>query len=1187
MDVKELKNNGDRKMKTPKFMQKIGLALVVGTLALLAGCGGGSTPVAVSLTSSAPQGLDQGQSTTITATIANDSTNSGVKWALTGPGTLSGATATSVTYTAPASVPLGAGARPASNVRPRLAAAATATVTATSVKDPTKTASTIINLNPPPAITTTTLPNGTVGASYSQTVQSVGGTSPFTWSVSGSLPAGLSLSSSTGAITGTPTTVGSTTFTVKVTDSASPALSAQQALTIVVVPPPVVIATTSLAGGIVGTAYSATLTATGGTSPFTWSVISGSLPAGLNLSSTGVISGTPTASGTFNFTVQAADSSTPQLTATQALALVITPKLAITTTTLPAGTVGTAYSATLTSTGGTGTITWTKTSGNLPAGLNLSGAGAITGTPTTAGNSTFTVQAMDSGTGSLQQSASQTLSITINPAKLAITTTTLPAGTVGASYSQNLQASGGTAPFTWTLASGTLPAGLSWNNGTISGTPTATGTSTFTVQVADSGTPQQTATQQLTLTINAAPPLTIQTTTLPAATVGVSYSGVIGVSGGVTPYTPSFPSGSLPPGLNISSCNGNCNGAFQITGTPTTAGTFNFTLMVTDSESPAQTASQPYSIVVSAAAPLAITTTTVPGGTVGVAYTYNLQASGGTQPYTWALANGTTLPTGLNLSSAGLISGTPTAAGSTTFTVKVTDSTTPTALTQTHQYTLTVLAAGPNDSELKGSYAFYFGGFSNGNASGAAYGADVIGSLTADGNGNITSGVVDGNNALGFQGQIPFTGNYSIGSDNRGTLAFSMSGGHTVTMAFAVGNIQGGIAQTLRFIEFDDSNASSPTGVIGSGVGKLQTSAAFAMATIKGNFVFGLQGESPCNTCGSGGAAISPYGPVDAAGYFSADGNGNITAGGEDAGAMSTTYSGITLAGSFTAPSATTGYGTITLTPTGTIYPAPPTHFVYYVVGSSEIFMMSSDSHATTTLLTGDVRVQTSNLSGVTLGMGNHVAYQEKPVGGDGVSMYPSQISASLILATVSSGNQMTLFQDKNAAGTITSASLGTVTYSVGNNGRMTLSGTKGSPVFYLYDLDDAFGVEQPSGSGDSPALVDFNLQTGGPFSNTSLAGKYFFGEVPPVVANAGASSGVITLSNGNGSGTDDSASPGSLTSGEAFTLTYSTNSTTGRTTITDNQGHTSVLYIISPTKAAHMSTNTTNTTPTVSIIEQ
>jgi len=366
-------------------------------------------------------------------------------------------------------------------------------------------------------ISTTSLPSGQVGVAYSTTLVASGGTTPYTWTLtSGTLPANLQLNAATGAIAGTPTvSVASTPLTFQVKDSSSPIQSKTVNLALAVAPVTLAISTNSVPNGQVGVAYSTTLVASGGTTPYTWTLTSGALPANLKLNAaTGAITGTPTVSVTSTpLTFQVKDAGSPQQSKTVNLTLTITPAtLAISTSSVPNGQVGVAYSTTLVASGGTTPYTWTLTSGALPANLKLNAAtGAITGTPTVSVTSTpLTFQVKDAG--SPQQSKTVNLTLTITPATLAISTSSIPNGQVGVAYSTTLVASGGTTPYSWTLSSGTLPANLQLNaaTGAITGTPTVSVTSSpLTFQVKDAGSPQQSKSVNLSLTIISAGSVTV------------------------------------------------------------------------------------------------------------------------------------------------------------------------------------------------------------------------------------------------------------------------------------------------------------------------------------------------------------------------------------------------------------------------------------------------------------------------------------------------------------------------------------------------------------------------------------------------------------------------------------------------------------------------------------------------------
>ena len=348
-----------------------------------------------------------------------------------------------------------------------------------------------IVINPPvcPPITllpAPPLPQGTVGVAYSQTITASGGTAPYTFSITaGSLPTGLLFTN--GLISGTPTANGH--VYVHGDGHGRERLHGLQAYTIVinppVCPPITLLPAPPLPQGTVGVAYSQTITASGGTAPYTFSITAGSLPTGL-LFTNGLISGTPTAAGTFTFTVTATDAN--GCTGLQAYTIVINPPVCPpiypASAAASAGTVGVAYSQTITASGGTAPYTFSITAGSLPTGLLFTN-GLISGTPTANGTFTFTVTATDANGCTGLQAYTIVINPPVCPPITLLPAPPLPQGTVGVAYSQTITASGGTAPYTYSITAGSLPTGLPFTNGLISGTPTANGTFTFTVTATD------------------------------------------------------------------------------------------------------------------------------------------------------------------------------------------------------------------------------------------------------------------------------------------------------------------------------------------------------------------------------------------------------------------------------------------------------------------------------------------------------------------------------------------------------------------------------------------------------------------------------------------------------------------------------------------------------------------------------
>jgi len=551
---------------------------------------------------------------------------------------------------------------------------------------------------PQPTITTPSpLPNGIVNQVYSSTTLTVvGGTPPYTWStvVTPPLPAGLTFNAATHTISGTPTaTESNVTHTFSVADSFSPTpqtVSKGLALTVSAAPLTLGITTDSpLLGGTVTQTYGPVqLAASGGTPPLTWDLVPGSpaLPNGLQLSSGGALSGTPSTAVTVTPVFRVRDAATsPQQTAAKPLAISISlpaaPNITTTSTSLqPNGTFNQSYSRTLTVQNGTPPFVWSFTGGSpFPNWLSLNTqTGVISGVPNSTGVFNFNVQVTDN-TGQ-SDSTPPSLSITIVPqAPPTITPFTLPNGTVNVAYSDTqLAATGGIQPYTWTVTPA-LPNGLFFNllgPGIISGTPLAgsNGTTSHTFRVTDLTSPTgQFSELTRSLTINAA--LTInQNSPLPAGTEGQAFNTTLTASGGAPPYTWSITGTGQPdqsaPGLFLSS-----GGVINGTPSTTTGSPFTRTYRVQDNNGVAITKS--LAITINAALTID-TTSPLPDGKEKQPYgPLTMQASGGTPPYNnWGVTPD--LPTGLRLdASTGEISGEPDigTAGTSTHTFSVQDST--------------------------------------------------------------------------------------------------------------------------------------------------------------------------------------------------------------------------------------------------------------------------------------------------------------------------------------------------------------------------------------------------------------------------------------------------------------------------------------------------------------------------------
>jgi hypothetical protein len=771
-------------------------------------------------------------------------------------------------------------------------------------------------------------------------------------------------------------------------------------------------------------------------------------------------------------------------------------------------------------------------------------------------------------------SANVTINIDIAPQ---FTTTSIPSSAMnGVPYTATVVATGGVAPLTYSISSaqssqpcgvgGNLPCGLTLNPkaGTIVGTPTYDGpsgsslTSNFIVQVTDFNGATAVTPLALAITV-AAPPALSGSASLPQGFVGGQYTGAIAGSGGVSPLTFAVTSGTLPPTLAINTSSG------QITGLPTTTGTFPFTVTITDSALPThQTFPVSGSIAVNNPPGLQITTTSLPAGVTASGYDALLQAKGGIPPYTWSLVSGQ-LPPGLNLAtqsdSTGLISGNPILAGSSTFTVELSDSNvTPATLQAT--YTIPVTTGTKTNSLFSGTYTFLFQGFDQDGP------VSMAGTLTADGNGNITSGFEDVNRVSGNIQNSILSGTYSIGlngADGRGTLHLISTPAlqNPLIVDYQLVLESSGV---VHMIENNNTNGNTDTkSTHGAGVLKPVSQGTFTAGNFSGNYALRMTG------------ADYSLKPMAIGGILHADGV-NL---------LSPIVGDLNDAGSFAqlqSPSGTFSFTATTLRGTANILYSlagkaqTQLQFAFYFVSSSDVFFVETDIPSITDQfphLSGEAMLQQT---GTTFGASSFSGVSV--ITGTGLSGSNSSAMAGLLTVPYNAPAvpgcngavaDASLSYDQNSGGTTSIIAPAAATCVVASNGRAAFN-----------NLDPRVAVAYLTGPGQgfflgSDAAVTtglLELQTPSTFATSMISGTYALSAAPPGDSKTESTVGQMNSSTlGSIVGTlDEVDAPGTPAHlGQSLTLSVNSVAANGRGTMGSNSvaGFPTnlVFYMLSPSQ--------------------
>lgn len=534
-----------------------------------------------------------------------------------------------------------------------------------------------------------TLPDASTDAVYEQRFVATGASQWQLFQLSdGALPPGLDLYDDT--LAGTPTEAGTYAFAITVTDALANSYTRRYTLTVTT--SPLVVEPVALQMATAGWHFARQLHARGGVRPYRFEIVGGTLPPGVGMTADGLISGTPTASGSFHVRVAAIDSAGTPTTARQDVNIAVAlPAVTIFTDRLQPAAVGANYAATLTAYGGQPPYTFALAEGVLPAGLELRSEGYIVGVPQTTGSFVVAIAATDSSAPFGPIVGRREFTLVVEPPRLGFSPGVLPIAREGVAYSARVVAANGVAPYRFELTAGALPPGLALSiDGAVSGVPTRTAGNpvtdkyVFTLGVTDA-TGRTAALLYEIDTMWRITTIAIAPDVVPVGAVGVAYETRFSATTATPPIVLVWEDGALPRGLRFDAPTA------TLAGVPQDSGTFVFRLRATDATQ--QFVVRQYTLTI-AAPTLALAPGTLADGRVGASYAAVFSSDGGIAPYRYSRSeNGGPLPPGLTLTEDGRIEGVPTTAGAYAFAIVVSDSSGPTVASLERAYALNIAAA--------------------------------------------------------------------------------------------------------------------------------------------------------------------------------------------------------------------------------------------------------------------------------------------------------------------------------------------------------------------------------------------------------------------------------------------------------------------------------------------------------------